>query len=154
MLATRNGSSTDAAMWLLDSKGEELAYSDDYYGFKDPHLTYEFKAAGSYLLRVSGSSEAGCDTCDYRLVAGDLPHAYLAMPAGGRRGETVELTLRGVNLDRVKEVTLGDELSEGTVISTNVLRSSRSAAGAEVDRARRIPAAHCRCDAARPVCCV
>lgn len=117
ILATRNGANTDAAIWILDASGEELAYSDDYYGFKDPHLVYEFAKGGTYLLRVSGSSEAGCDTCDYRLVAGEMPHAYLAMPAGARQGSTVELTLRGINLDGVKRITLGDNLAEGTLVS-------------------------------------
>lgn len=115
--ATRNGSNADAAMSLLDDTGEELAYSDDYYGFKDPHLVYAFKKGGSYLLRVSGSSEAGCDTCDYRLIAGDMPHVDLAMPAGGRKGQAVEFSLHGTNLDKVKGAVLGDMLATATVVS-------------------------------------
>jgi hypothetical protein len=117
VLGTRNGSAADTAISILDERGEELAYSDDYYGFKDPHLVHTFGKDGTYLLRVSGSSEAGCDTCDYRLFAGDMPYAELAMPAGARRGSTVEFTLHGVNLDKVKEVTLGDGLAHGTVVS-------------------------------------
>lgn len=117
VLGTRNGSSADTAIWILDESGEELAYSDDYYGFKDPHLVHTFEKEGSYLLRLSGSSEAGCDTCDYRLFAGESPFAELAMPAGGRQGHAVELTLHGVNLDKVKEVTLGDGLARGMVVS-------------------------------------
>lgn len=117
VLATRNGANTDAALTLLDAAGEELAYSDDYYGFKDPHLVYRFAKAGTYTLRLAGSSEAGCDNCDYRLIAGEMPHVDLALPAGGQRGETVEFTLRGVNLDKVRSVTLGDNLAQGTVLS-------------------------------------
>lgn len=117
VLATRNGANTDAALSLLDSAGEELVYSDDYYGFKDPHIVHRFEKAGTYFLRVWGSSEAGCDTCDYRLIAGDMPHVDLAMPAGGKRGTTVEVSLRGVNLDKVSEVTLGDGVARGTLLS-------------------------------------
>jgi hypothetical protein len=117
VFATRNGSNADAAMWILDEAGEELAYCDDYYGFKDPHLTYRFTKAGKYLLRISGSSEAGCDTCDYRLAAGEMPHAYLALPAGATQGDTVDLSLRGVNLQSVRNVTLGDGLARGTIVS-------------------------------------
>jgi hypothetical protein len=43
VLATRNGSQTDSVISILDEHGEELAYSDDYYGFKDPHLVYSFQ---------------------------------------------------------------------------------------------------------------
>ena len=117
VLATRNGSTADAVLSLLDKSGEELAYSDDYYAFKDPHLVYRFQKAGTYFLRVYGSSEAGCDTCDYRLFAGEMPFLDLALPAGGKRGGVVEFSLRGVNLEKMKEVTLGDGLAHGEVIS-------------------------------------
>ncbi|HYI97646.1 MAG TPA: PPC domain-containing protein [Bryobacteraceae bacterium] len=118
VLGTRNGSNADTAISILDEAGEELAYSDDYYGFKDPRIVYVFPKAGTYLLRLSGSSEAGCETCDYRLFAGEAPFAELAMPAGARQGSTVEFAVRGFNLDKAKEVTLGDGLARGTVISS------------------------------------
>lgn len=115
--ATRIGSSADSAMSILDHAGDEIAWSDDYYGFKDPHIVHRFDKSGSFLLRVSGSSEAGCDTCDYRLTAGSMAHVDLAMPAGGRAGETVEFSLMGVNLAGVTEVMLGDGVARGAVVS-------------------------------------
>jgi hypothetical protein len=45
------------------------------------------------------------------------------MPAGGQLGSTVEFALHGVNLDKVKEVTLGDGLATGTVLSTEPNRA-------------------------------
>ncbi len=119
VLATRNGANTDAVLSLLDATGEELAYSDDYYAFKDPHLVYRFAKAGTYFLRVYGSSEAGCETCDYRLYAGESPFVDLALPGGGKRGSTVEFQLHGVNLQGLKEVTLGDGLAHGQVTSAS-----------------------------------
>jgi len=113
--ATRLGASTDAVLSLLNETGEEIAYSDDYYGFKDPRLQVKFEKTGRYTLRVYGSGEAGCDTCDYRLAAGAMPDAELAMPAGGTAGTTVNFTLRGANLESVKRVTLGDGMAQGTV---------------------------------------
>ncbi|MEP7363498.1 MAG: pre-peptidase C-terminal domain-containing protein [Acidobacteriota bacterium] len=115
--ATRLGAQTDAVLSLLDDRGEEIAYSDDYYGFKDPRLQVKFDKSGRYTLRVYGSGEAGCETCDYRLTAGAMPDAELAMPAGVTAGKTVSFTLRGVNLAGVKRVTLGDGLAEGVVTS-------------------------------------
>ena len=120
VLATRNGANTDAVLSVLDAKGVELVESDDYYGFKDPHLKFRVPSDGTFFLRVYGSSEAGSDTSDYRLVAGEMPHVDLAMPAGGSRGKTVEVTLHGVNLGGVKEVWLGDGLARGEVISTGI----------------------------------
>jgi len=115
--ATRLGAQTDAVLSLLDESGEEIAYSDDYYGFKDPRLQVKFEKAGRYTLRVYGSGEAGCDTCDYRLMGGAMPDAELAMPAGGTAGKAVNFILRGVNLEGVKRVTLGDGLARGEVIA-------------------------------------
>jgi len=114
---TRIGANTDSVLSLLNEAGEEIAYSDDYYGFKDPHLRYKFGAGGTYFLRVYGSGEAGSDVADYRLVAGRMPHADMAMPGGATRGATVEFALRGVNLEGVDSVTLGDGLAKGEILS-------------------------------------
>jgi hypothetical protein len=115
VLATRNGANTDAVISILDEAGEELAYSDDYYGFKDPHVVHEFAKDGTYFVRVYGSSEAGSNTSTYRLIAGAMPHVDYAMPAGGKAGSTVELTFHGVNLAGLREVTLGDTLAKAEV---------------------------------------
>ena len=48
VLASRNGANTDAVLSLLNEAGEEIGYSDDYYGFKDPHLAYRFEKEGIY----------------------------------------------------------------------------------------------------------
>lgn len=117
VLASRIGGFLDASISVLNGKGEELAYSDDYYGFKDPHLVWKAPSKGTYYLRVTGSSEDGCDTCDYRLIAGELPHAYLAMPGGGKRGSSVEFSLKGVNFGSIRKITLGDALAEADVLS-------------------------------------
>lgn len=50
VLATRNGANTDGVLSILDEAGEELAYTDDYHAFKDPHLVYRFaKKCGVYF---------------------------------------------------------------------------------------------------------
>lgn len=114
--ATRLGANTDAVLSVFDGAGKELAYSDDYYGFKDPHLVFSAPAEGEYVLRVYGSGETGSDTSDYRLLAGKMPWADLAMPGGGRRGETVEFSVRGVNLSGLRGATLGDGLARAAVL--------------------------------------
>lgn len=114
--ATRLGANTDAVLSVFDGAGKELAYSDDYYGFKDPHLQFAAPAAGEYVLRVYGSGEAGSDTADYRLIAGRMPWADLAMPGGGRRGTMVEFSVRGANLSGLRGATLGDGLARANVL--------------------------------------
>jgi hypothetical protein len=117
VLATRNGSQLDSVIDLLDSSGTLLDYSDDYYMFKDPHLVYTFAKAGTYFVRIYGSGESGSDTADYRLTAGEMPQVDYAMPSGGRRGQTVEFDLSGVNLGSISRVTLGDGISTGEIVS-------------------------------------
>ncbi len=128
LLATRNGSSLDGVMEILDAQGRGLQYCDDYYAFKDPHIVYKFAEAGEYFLRVYGSGETGSETADYRLLAGAMPHVDLALPGGGERGRTVEFDLQGVNLDGVAEVTLGAGLARGKVLSAGIGRARVSMA--------------------------
>ncbi len=115
LLATRNGSALDGVIELLDKHGKTIEYCDDYYAFKDPRIIYKFTEAGTYYLRIYGTGESGSENADYRLIAGEMPHADFALPAGGRRGESIEFTVYGVNLDQAKEVVLGDDLARGQV---------------------------------------
>jgi hypothetical protein len=116
---TRNGSSLDAVLALYDAEGNELAYNDDFYIFKDPHLTYRFEKGGTYQVRVSGSEEGGSETADYRLSIGSTPYVSHALPSGGRRGSTVTVHLQGINLSRLREVTLGPGLLKGKVVKAS-----------------------------------
>ncbi|HKV53376.1 MAG TPA: DVUA0089 family protein, partial [Candidatus Binataceae bacterium] len=115
--AGRNQSGLDSVLSLLDERGTELAYIDDYYWFKDPHLAYTFRSAGTYYLRIYGTGESGSENADYRLIAGEMPHVYHAMPSGGQRGSTVDVQLDGVNLDTVGDGILGEGLATAKLIS-------------------------------------
>lgn len=123
LLATRNGSSLDGVLEVLDARGRTLEYCDDYYAFKDPHIVYRFAEAGAYYLRIYGTGESGSENGDYRLIAGAMPHADLALPGGGRRGTTVEFDLHGVNLEGVRDVVLGAGLARGRVVRTEFGRA-------------------------------
>jgi hypothetical protein len=114
--AQRFESPLDSVLSLLDGQGVELAYVDDYYWFKDPHLTYTFSKTGTYYLRVFGTSESGSDASDYRLHAGEMPQVDYVLPTGGKRGGTAEVTLAGVNLGSVDAAVLGDGLARAEVI--------------------------------------
>lgn len=128
LLATRNGSSLDGVLELLDARGRTIEFSDDYYAFKDPHIVHRFAEAGDYYLRINGSGESGSENADYRLIAGAMPHADLALPGGGRRGTTVEFDLQGVNLEGVRAVTLDAGLVKGKVLNAGFGRARVSLA--------------------------
>lgn len=119
VLASRAGSTLDSALAVLDERGNELDFLDDYYIHKDPHLTFPVKRTGDYFVRVS-SSEAGRGggkANPYRLIAGMVPDMQRVLPLGAKRGAITELRVAGLNLGQVDRVVLGDGLAEGKVVS-------------------------------------
>ena len=119
VMARRAGGSLDATLALLDHRGNELDFVDDYYIFKDPHLSFTAKRAGEYLIRVAGSQEQGSPDSSYRLVLGSVPVMQRVLPLGGRRGETTEFEIHGINVDRITRIVLDDSVAIGDVIEAS-----------------------------------
>jgi len=117
LMATRAASRLDATIGVLDERGKELDFIDDYYFHKDPYLAFSVKITGDYFVRVAGSGEGGSPYSSYRLVAGAVPHMLRALPAGARRGATAEFRIAGLNLESIDRFVLGDSLAEGKVIT-------------------------------------
>ncbi len=117
LLARRAGSWLDATLGVLDERGNELDFNDDYYIHKDPHLEFRVPKSGDYFVRVAGSEEEGSKYSSYRLIAGAVPYAWRMLPAGAKRGATTELRIAGLNLGKVDRLVLGESLAEGKVIS-------------------------------------
>ena len=116
VVSTRIGATADTYVTLFDAAGRELADNADYYQDKDPFLAQEFQASGEYVLRVGTFGAVGSRTAAYRLFIGELPYIHHAFPNGGRRGETVEFTLSGVNLSQVAKAVLGHGAATGEVV--------------------------------------
>ena len=57
VLARRAGATLDSTLAVLDERGNELDFNDDYYIHKDPHLTFQVKRTGDYFVRVGGQGE-------------------------------------------------------------------------------------------------
>ena len=125
VMATRAGSRLDSTLTLLDDRGAELDFIDDYYIHKDPYLAFTVKRTADYFVRVAAATEPittlldGSRYSSYRLVAGAVPHMLHALPAGVRRGATGEFRISGLNLQGVKRVVLGDSLAEGDVVAAS-----------------------------------
>jgi Bacterial pre-peptidase C-terminal domain len=116
VLARRAGSGLDATLAVLDERGNELDFNDDFYIHKDPHLDFTAPRAGEYFVQVSGSQEGGSPSSPYCLIAGVVPYMQRVLPAGARRGSSTELHVIGLNLDGVERLVLGDGLGEGKVV--------------------------------------
>lgn len=118
LLARRAGSPLDSTLGILDERGNELDFNDDYYIHKDPHLEFRAKTSGDYFVRVAGTEEEGSKYSSYRLIAGAVPYAWRMLPAGARRGSANELRIAGVNLDKIDRLVLGEGLAEGKVVAS------------------------------------
>jgi len=117
LLARRAGSPLDSTLGVLDERGNELDFNDDYYIHKDPHVEFRVKTAGDYFVRVAGTEEEGSKYSSYRLIAGAVPYAWRMLPVGARRGSANELRIAGVNLDKIDRLVLGEGLAEGKVVA-------------------------------------
>src|SRR5690349_17896797 len=125
VMATRAGSRLDSTITILDERGAELDFIDDYYIHKDPYLSFAVKKTGDYFVRVAAATEPiatlldGSRYSSYRLVAGAVPHMLHVLPAGARRAAVNELKIAGLNLKNIDRVMLGDSLADGKVVAGN-----------------------------------
>jgi hypothetical protein len=87
----------DASLELLNESGQILAAAEDDLGL-DPVLHCKLPADGQYVVRVKGVAYQGAASAIYRLTLGELPLVTSIYPAGGRRGETVDLEVTGINI--------------------------------------------------------
>jgi hypothetical protein len=117
LLARRAGSWLDGTLGVLDERGNELDFNDDYYIHKDPHLEFRVPKSGDYFVRVAGSNEEGSKYSSYRLIAGAVPYAWRMLPVGATRGATNELQIAGLNLEKIDRLVLGESLAVGDVVS-------------------------------------
>ena len=125
VMATRVGSRLDSTITILDQRGAELDFIDDYYIHKDPYLSFAVKKTGDYFVRVAAATEPIATLLDgsrysgYRLVAGEVPHLLHVLPVGARRGATNEFRITGLNLQKVDRVVLGESLAEGKIVGSS-----------------------------------
>lgn len=83
---------------LLDEKGNELAYADDFRFRPDPVLAFQLPADGDYTLVVRDALYRGREDFGYRVALGELPFVAGLFPLGGAPGQEVSFALNGWNL--------------------------------------------------------
>ncbi len=86
----------DPYVAILDMKRFELATSDDapLLG-QDAIASIVAPADGTYVIQVRESAFGGNGACEYRLHVGTFPRPQAVLPAGGKRGEEVEVRFLG-----------------------------------------------------------
>lgn len=87
---------------IVDSRGKEVAYSDDYKGNPDPVIIAEIPDDGEYTLMIHDAIYRGRQDFNYRIQLGVIPYVTGRYPAYGRVGKKLKQDLEGVNLDDSK----------------------------------------------------
>src|SRR5437773_3710756 len=103
--AFRAGSPLDSSLALLNAEGKELVRSEDVNGL-DSLIDFTVPEDGQYFLQIRDFRYQGGKDFKYRIVAGESPYLDGIFPLGGQRGQSVEVTLRGRNLDGLSKMKL------------------------------------------------
>lgn len=94
-----------ATLTLLDDKGNEVAYVDDYNFHPDPVLYCVIPRRGRYVLQINDAIHRGREDFVYRITLGSFPFVRNIFPLGGRKNVETTVNLLGWNL-RSNSLTL------------------------------------------------
>ena len=83
---------------IVDSKGKEIAFSDDYYHHVDPVIMVTLPKDDTYTLTIHDSIFRGREDFNYRIQLGVIPFVTGRYPAYGIAGKKVKQDIEGVNL--------------------------------------------------------
>jgi hypothetical protein len=97
LVAAQMASALDGYLALYDARGKIVASAQDAFD-RDPRIIHTFKTAGTYVIQVRDTLYRGGGNFVYRLTAGKVPVVTGYLPRGGKRGQTVNVTLEGANL--------------------------------------------------------
>jgi len=105
----------DPYVAILNAKRFELATSDDSaLAWQDGAASILAPEDGTYIVQVRESAYGGDGNCLYRLHVGTFPRPLVALPAGGRPGEELEVLLLGDAAGEIRQkVKLPDAPTPG-----------------------------------------
>jgi hypothetical protein len=103
--AAGHASELDPYLTLYDSRGRSIDFAMDTFG-RDPRLVHRFRWSGRYTIEVRDSLFRGGTGYTYRLTVGELPIVTRWSPMSGAPGQTVKVSLAGINLENVSEVSV------------------------------------------------
>jgi hypothetical protein len=117
--AARLGSGVLPQLRLTDGKQRRFLAADDSQRFRgDCRILFTVPADGDYVIEFSDARYRGAAPPHYRLKIAEYDVIDEVFPLGGRRGETVEFTLRGGTLTSEVKVrrALDDGSSRGSML--------------------------------------
>ena len=101
-----------ATVAVLDAKGREIAYDDDFQFNPDPALGIEIPEDGAYSIEIKDAIYRGREDFVYRITVGELPFVTSIFPLGGKVAGQAAFDLTGWNL--ANEKILMDTKERGT----------------------------------------
>jgi hypothetical protein len=94
----------DPYVAILDSERFELAAADDTaLALQDCAVSVVAPEDGKYIVQVRESAYGGNGGCNYRLHIGGFPRPTAVYPAGGKMGESIEVTFLADPAGEIKQ---------------------------------------------------
>lgn len=84
---------------LYDSRGREVAYSDDYRFNPDPLILFEVPKNDDYLLTINDAIYRGREDFVYRVTLDEMPMVTSIFPLGAKVGTSPSIAMKGWNLE-------------------------------------------------------
>ena len=111
---------------IVDSRGNEIAYSDDYYHNVDPVIIATLPKDGHYILMIHDAIYRGRQDFNYRIQLGVIPFVTGRYPAYGVAGKRVTQELEGVNLGASKTTAKVKKAGYHQLTYTNSIGTSNA----------------------------
>ena len=111
---------------IVDDKGKEVAYSDDYYHNVDPVIITKLPKTGEYTLMIHDAIYRGRQDFNYRIQLGVIPFVTGRYPAYGIAGKKVTQHIEGVNLGANKQTIKVKEEGYNQLTFTNEIGTSNA----------------------------
>ncbi len=98
---------------LYDSKGKEVAFSDDYRFRPDPVILFEVPRDGEYVFAITDALYRGREDFVYRITIGESPFVTSLFPPGRQVGTSVTPKMKGWNLQAAVLTPLPNDTGPG-----------------------------------------
>ena len=111
---------------IVDSKGKEVAFCDDYHHYVDPVIMVTLPADDKYTLTIHDSIFRGREDFNYRIHLGVIPFVTGRYPAYGIAGKKTTQSIEGVNLGTNKTSVKVKKEGYNQITFTNEIGTSNA----------------------------
>lgn len=123
---------------LMDSRGKEVAYCDDYYHNVDPVIITTLPKDGKYTLMIHDAIYRGRQDFNYRIQLGVIPFVTGRYPAYGVAGKKTKQRIEGVNLGTNKAAVKVKKGGYHQLSFTNNIGTSNSVSFYALPKGKRL----------------